>query len=162
MYLFLKRKTKRMVIRPFSATSWKTCFFAKKWVQVTPSGLFFSKGRKNTPSNRPSTPKWTQVMRDQTWESTITWFWWHKVNRVKLSDTRVTPSDTKWNWVRSKWNRVTPSEIEWHQVTPSETEWHWVMWHPVQVKPSDIKWYQVTPSELEWHQMKLSDAKCIL
>ena len=90
----------------------------------------------------------------------------------------VKPSETKWNQVTPKWNRVTPSETEWrqsetkwHQVKPSETEWRnteskWQQvtpseteWH--QVKPSDTKWNRVTPSEPKWHQCQ-SDSKLTL
>jgi hypothetical protein len=126
------------------ATSWKTCFLAIKCIQVTPSGLFFSERRKNTPSDR----------QRRLWESTTTWLRW---NRVKPSETKWRQSETEWHQVKPSDAKVKPSDTKWNRVklsdvtpSPSDNKWH-------QVKPSDTKWNRVTPSETEWHQVNRSD-----
>jgi hypothetical protein len=115
-----------------------------------PSGLFFL-WREKKYSVRPA--EHTRVNPSHAGTNpriTSTWFRWN----------RVTPSETEWHESDTKWHQVTPSEAEvkpsdtkWNRVTPSETEWHRVTPSDVTPSPSDTKWHQVKPSDTKWIQV---------
>ncbi len=98
----------------------------------------------------PSNSKWSFFLGKEKKYSV-----WQAEKTLRIHDylASVKPSETKWNRVTQKWNRVTPSETEWHQVTPSDTKWNQVKPSDVTPSPSDTKWHQVKPSDTKWTEV---------